>query len=308
MSEIEICDIQLAGPRRAKALVEQLLREHRAVVQLLYEAIPSLRGLEFSEPVVALIADRADCWRLSLAPRRQLTIKCPKAGGGMSEEARAVWKDVRTAQSRLRAALKIVRLADEAGSVLWLERDPLVQRLVTREARAWVLRADSQQLELKFPDLRTCEDSREVIVAGEVCTTRRSTVTLSRVVLDAGSASDVAHLARYGLTLSKPEGEPLRRVGEYFAEPPQCGDVVKVAARLHRGRLTRMVCGATFAPGPERTAPDDEDRLRGPLDALLAMGSKPSQFVEAQRDECADPATEPNLEVALLAASRNEEG
>lgn len=256
MKEIDICDVQAPTPARTRVTTAQLAREERLVMQVLLETLPSLTNLVASEPTIALLAEspKLDTWRLSLVPRRQMTISGAKNGGALAEEAQTVWKDVTAVQSRLRSAIRFVRMAEAANDPLSDERNPLVRRLVSREAKEWLFRAESRQFLLRFPDFRELEDRSDLVVTGQISAITLHTVTLELIAIESSELENpLAKIAQRKLTLSRPATDSMRRIGEYFDAPPQCGDVVSVRVRLHRGRLTGAVCGATLrncAPAP----------------------------------------------------------
>lgn len=248
-NDIDICDVQAPTPTRTKVTTAQLAREERAVMQLLRDALPSLAHLVLSESSIALLARAAklDTWRLSLTPRRQLTIQSARVAGGLADEAQTVWTDVKAAQSRLRSAIRVVQVAESAERPLVRERDPLVQRLVTCEAKDWMLHAESVQFQLKLPDLRETEDDRDCVLTGEVRSMTTNTIMLARVAVGSADAAAAARIRHQIIALKRPSNGSMKRIGEYFSGPPQCGDIVSVAVRLHRGRLTGEVCGATLS-------------------------------------------------------------
>jgi hypothetical protein len=247
--DIDICDIQAPAPARAKVTTAQLAREERAVMQVLRETLPSLAHLAFSEPSLSLLSDNAklDTWRLSLLLRKQLSILGPRVGASIDAEAQAVWGDVKAVQSRLRSVIRVVRIAEDAGQPLVGERDPLVRRLVTCERKAWLLRAESHQFPLLLPDLRTIEDDRDLVLTGVVHAMTVNTVMLGRVAAQHSNPAVAVRAGDRSITLARPAESAMKRIGEYFPKPPQCGDIVSVTVRLHRGRLSGEVCGATLS-------------------------------------------------------------
>lgn len=140
-----------------------------------------------------------------------------------------------------------VRVAESAERPLVRERDPLVRRLVMREAKDWVLRAESHQFQLQFPDLRETEDDRDCVLTGEVRAMTTNVMALARAAVGSMDAAATTRIRRGSIALKRPSDESMKRIGEYFSAPPQCGDIVSVTVRLHRGRLTGEVCGATLS-------------------------------------------------------------
>lgn len=109
-----------------------------------------------------------------------------------------------------------------------------------------MLSAATHQYVLPFPDLRELEDEGDVHLMGEVFAITKNTVTLTRVVATTSGGGIDPAIDRRALVVRKRPEEALKRVGEYFPAPPQCGDTVTLPVRLHRGRVSGIVCGGTF--------------------------------------------------------------